>query len=250
MFRKTLSTFFTSVAVLACLGWAATPAEAVPLTFQTATGATDSAGEPINAKATFTLGTNTITVALTNLIVDQTSVGQNVTALSFKISGNVTSTASLTSSSGTVRQINGNHTFSDSGPRSTGWGFDDPSGPQFTLDWFTRDKSIAGQQAQSTLVGSPGSNNKYNNANGSMTTSSHDPFLAGTLTFTIHAPGVTSSTGISNVIFSFGTTAGDDHPGFLAAPAPPGLVLSLSGIGCVLLAFGARRFLQPRACAA
>src|SRR5438128_970132 len=75
-------------------------------TFTTGAGATDTVGEPVSAQADFTTGAGTITISLQNLIVNQNSVGQNVSDLYFTVSGTITS-PTISSSSSTLRTVSG-----------------------------------------------------------------------------------------------------------------------------------------------
>ena len=87
----------------------------------------------------------------------------------------------------------------------------------------------------------PDGNNAYSAANGSIVDNTgHNPFLT-SLTFSLTVSGVTSSSVIQNVFFSFGTKGGDNnHPGNLV-PTPEPRFVTLLSFGVVVLAFVARR---------
>jgi hypothetical protein len=239
------------------LVWTVVPARAGVIYDQTFTAnvANDpTAGGPVHASAEFVIstsgGTTDLQITLQNLIADQLTVGQSVTGLLFDLGGSNTSgTVTYHSSSGTPRTLETNGTFTDGSLTDTGWRFpptpsSTESGPSITLDWFNRDKSVAGGQAQYTLIGQPGANGLYNNANTSLMNLAHTPVLAGPLLFNLSLPNGVNS--VSNVVFEFGTALGDTQPGSptgnghqTPVPAPPALTLALLGGGCLVL-FGLR----------
>jgi hypothetical protein len=55
--------------------------------FDTPTGSQDSAGDPVVARAVFTVGANSITVTLTNLTTNIKDAGQLLSDLFFKAGG-------------------------------------------------------------------------------------------------------------------------------------------------------------------
>jgi hypothetical protein len=69
------------------------------------------------------------------------------------------------------------------------------------------------------IIGPANGSSGYSDANGSITggngqgNNPHNPFLFGTASFTITAPGVTADSVINNVVFSFGTSEGNNVPG-------------------------------------
>jgi hypothetical protein len=215
----------------------------------------DSAGDQVAANVLLTPSNGQITALVTNLLVDPTDVGQNITSVLVTLTNTNATNATMpnSQSSATVRTVNSDGTYTDSGTRSTGWGLvtknNNPNGNQITnnqfyIDWFSRDKSVAGQQAQSTLLGRPGANSKYNNANGSIAGSNggndaHDPFLAGTATFAVTVPNATATTQISGVTFYFGTQFGPYAVG--VAPEPASVLLFGGGVGLIGLIRWRRR---------
>jgi hypothetical protein len=81
----------------------------------------------------------------------------------------------------------------------------------------------------------------YTNANGSIAgNGAHNPFLNQTATFTIGNSSITANTVVSNVIFSFGTTAGVNVPGVGVVvrgdtvPEPANALLIASGISLIV----------------
>lgn len=226
--------------VLMGLMAAASTAQA-SLVFVTPAGST-AGGQPVNAQATFTFGTNSLQIVLQNFQANPTSIVQALSDLEFVING-TTSASSLTSSSGTERTIASNGTFSDGATVSTGWVFSSGGPSQFLLDVL----SGPGHAGPAHLViGPPDGSNVYSNANGSIAGNGpHNPVLANTATFNLSLTGVTSNTTISSVLFSFGTTPNDvtaEVPGTpLPSPAPEPTSLALLGIGALAAAAIRRR---------
>jgi hypothetical protein len=92
-------------------------ANAGTITYVTPSGATIN-GLPVDAEAVFTTGTDTLTITLTNLEANPTSVAQNLSDLTFTLSGGTIT--SLSSSSGQEITVNSNGTFSPGSTVSTG----------------------------------------------------------------------------------------------------------------------------------
>src|SRR5262245_12612406 len=62
------------------------PAAYATTVYATLPGAMDAAGQPVNAEADFTIGSGTLTIVLSNLLVNQTDVAQNISDLFFTLS--------------------------------------------------------------------------------------------------------------------------------------------------------------------
>jgi hypothetical protein len=227
--------------VVACLALAFSPAAfAGSFTFVTPAGSMSALDGPVNAQAVFTTGAGTLSISLSNLIVNQTSVGQNLSDLFFTING-ITIGGSLTSSSAVQRDVASNGTFTDGATVSTGWQFT-VSGGVFHLN------SLTGvNNASQTLIGLPDGSNVYSNANSSIAGSGpHNPFLRNDATFSLAFAGMTADTIISGATFSFGTTAGDNVVGVPRTPVPDnGTTLVLLGITLAAVE-GSRRLLAAR----
>ena len=212
-----------SVFLLMILAVSVPMASANTITFNTAVGATNpQSGQPVSATATFITGTNTLTITLTNLLINPTDVSQNISNLAFVLSSGQT-TGSISSSSALQRNVASDGSYTDGSVLPTGWGLlsNNPSGGM-TLE----DLGFAGP-AQ-TIIGAPGAGGVYSNANGSIAGNSpHNPFLAGPVSFTLNIEGLTAGDTVTRAIFSYGTTLGVDVPG---VPEPTSLLLMGSGL--------------------
>lgn len=238
-FRQTLSWVAALVVTAAVL--APGSASAATIVFTTGPGDTDSAGEPVSASAAFTTGTNTVTIDLRNLIVNQKSIGQNVSDLFFTLSNTSLQSGTTTSGTAISRNVASDGSFTDGGTVDAGWALTFNSTTGFHLN------GLAGATftPAHTLIGLPDPvTNTYDNANNSITGNGpHNPFLAPPVTFVLNIAGVTSATSITSATFSFGTTAGDNVRG---VPEPTTTALGLSGFITVGLATLRRRLRRSR----
>jgi hypothetical protein len=215
-----------SAAVISLSLLTVSPAVSSTITYVTPTGATTSGG-PVDASATFTTGTNSISVSLSNLQANITDVAQALSDLFFTYSGSNLSGQTLTSSSGQEITVASNGTFSLGPTVSTGWALSSPTSNTLLLN----DLGAAGPTH--LILGPPGSGGTYSNANGSIAGNGpHNPFLNQTAMFVISLMGITPSTTITSATFSFGTTAGINVAGVPSAvPLPGALSLFATGLG-------------------
>jgi len=200
-------------------------------TFITPSGSV-AGGQPVDASVTFTLGSGTLDLTLTNLQANPTSVIQNLSDFSFTLASITGGTLSGASSSA-LRTVAGDGSFTDAAgpntPAGVGWVFS-TSGSNYTLQVLSG-PGHAGPAH--TLIGGPGGGGTYTNANGSIAGNGpHNPFLDQSITFIFSIPGLTSSTEVLNPTFSFGTTPGVDVVGepLAATPEPPSILLILGGM--------------------
>ena len=204
--------------------------------FVTPSGSSTSGG-PVDASATFTVGTGTLDITLTNLESNPKDVAQSLSDLEFTLSTGQTS-GTLASSSGDPVDITSTSTASTPGTAvSTGWGLNNNVKGGLQLD------ALGYSGPAYTIIG-PGvgaGSDVYSNANSSIVNVPHNPFIWETGTFVLDIPGITTSTVVTSATFSFGTTAGtDDVPGGGQTPEPATMLLFGSG----LLALGG--FLRRR----
>jgi hypothetical protein len=233
-------------------GAAVTPSlRATSFTYTTSPGDTVASNLPISASATFDLEVNTLTVTLSNQVVNQTSVGQNVSNIFFSLGG--LTTGSVTGMVGGLIDMNNyGHTVivppstNSSLPAADYWNL---AGQQSTVGGssstvYHLDTLVGGHDF--TLLGLPNASDVYSNVNASLTNGHGDPLLYSTVIFTLNIEGLTPTTTLSNVDFGFNTSEGDVHgsvcsdcsitSGTSQTPAPePG---SLAMIGTGLTALG------------
>jgi len=214
-------------------------AQANTVTFMTPTGAT-AGGETVDASAVLTTGPGSLTIALSNLLTagQMHDAGQLLSDLSFTLGS--TSTGSVTSSTGTFISVasDGSVASATSGaspPDTVAWGLSN-SGNTYLLNGLAGKPSLT--PANLIIGGTAGSSTAYGNANASIAGNApHNPFVQGTADFVLSIPGVTASTNISDVIFSFSTTSGVNVTGVpsttgVPEPASLGLLaLGLAGLG-------------------
>lgn len=197
------------------------PSFASVITIETPTGST-LGGNPVDASATITTGTDTVTITLTNLQADPTSVAQGISDFDFVLSTGQTA-GSLSSVSGAAIEVSGTGTVTAfSAPTFANWTLNDNVNGGLQLD------ALGSGKPKYLILGLPGTGGTYDNAGGSIAGNiPHNPFLEGTGTFTVNVPGVTADTTLTGATFSFGTTAGEDVPATVPEPAS----LCLLGFG-------------------
>ena len=210
------------------------------ITYVTPTGST-AGGQPVDATATFTTGSGTVTIILSNLQANPTSVVQGISDLDFVLSNGATG-GTLASSSGQNLTVKSGGAFTLGSTVSTGWGLNNNVSGGLQLD------ALGYIGPAHLILGPPGVGNTYNNANGSIAGNKpHNPFLSQTATFTVVVAGVDATTKITSATFSFGTTAGADAidvPGTPQNPVPEPGTMALLGSGMIGLATVLRRKLK------
>ena len=227
---------------------AAGTANASPIVFQTAQGATTSGGA-VDASASFALGANSLDITLNDLLVNPNNVGQLLSGLSFSINGFTSGT--LLSSSGLLVTVgDGGSTTYAGADSTTGWVLQ--LQPTFDLcdicnNLLTPSK---GALAPAGLIIGPDVNGVYSDANGGIAgNSGHNPFVSESATFDLSIAGLTSSDSVSSVLFRFGTKFGKQTSngvctsgcGAASVPEPGALALFAAGLGSLGFALSRKR---------
>lgn len=220
-----------------------------------------TAGDPISAQAVFTLfSNNTMTLQLTNKLVNPSSVAQNITDFDFQLLNSLgqnitpgcTTATCLTSANAPSRVVvasNGSFTTLN-GPEDPKWAFSLSSGV-FLLD------GLSGAHTPAfSIIGPPGGAT-YSAAGGSIAGNvPHNPFINQSATWTFTIPNLATVVTPAHIVFSFGTVGGDtfscdNHGGCGAGggggggqAVPEPLSFALVGGGLIGMYFIRRR--RPR----
>lgn len=212
-------------------GWAIT-APATTITFSTGGNTTVGGGLPVNAQVTFSTGTNSVTVTLTNLQTKISDIAQALSGVSFELDNSKTGTT-IASSAGLERTVNSNKTFSDGATVPTGW--------EVLLDGTSMQLMLPDGVSDHSIIG-PASGTKYTNANSSIAgNSDNNAFLAGNVSFVIPVNGVTSSTSVDWATFHFGICACYVQACNSVVPEPSSIALVGMALGCGAIGAWRRR---------
>ncbi len=160
----------------------------------------------VAATANFTVGSGFVTVTLSNDLTNPKSAGQLLSGLGFTLSSGQTP-GTLGPTSANLRRVDKGGSFADLGPSATGWALDDTFPNGFLLCVLCT--NLGGSGPSHLLIGGPASTGTYVSANGSIAGNKpHNPFTAGTATFLINVPGLSSSATVTSATFFFSTTEG------------------------------------------
>lgn len=218
-------------ALIGIVGLAVLAGSVQAQTFVTPINST-SAGNPVNAKAVFTINANlgTVTVNLFNLLTASQvqSVGGNLSNIAFTLSGTGFTNASISNTSPFQNQLvnvaSGGGVTLMGTTNQLGWGLLGSNG-SYTIE----DLGFAGP-SRTLIGGTAGSTTPYTNANGSIAGNGpHQSFIQGEADWVINVSGLTANTVVTSATFSFGTTLGNDVVGIVPEPA----TLAALGLGAI-----------------
>lgn len=183
-----------------------------------------------NVSGSIVAGNGTVTITLNNNLTNAqvVSIIQNVSGVYFQVSGYNGGAVSLSASNSTqsTNIDNAGNAVLAGAVNPTGWAAGH-SGNTITVCVICAFGISSPAGPDQTIIGGTGSG-LYANANGSLAGNNpHNPFLAGTTTFTLIVPGVTVNSTFSNVVIQFGTSA---TPPDTTVPEPASMFLLGSGL--------------------
>jgi hypothetical protein len=206
-----------------------------------------NSGQNLNAEVFFTTSGSTLTVELVNLITNEVTDGQSVSGVAFKIgdSGSIPATITPTASgygsdsnhsNGQLIDIASGGAVSNAGACNStclaGWGA--------STSLASGVASISMHSFPTDTISGVAASNGYPNGNPSLTNSNHQPEFEEMVTFTFSGlTGLGASSTISNVVFNFGTQAGQTVAagnGFTVTTPEPGTLSMMFGGASLLLA--------------
>lgn len=192
--------------VLAATLLMAPGADALVLAYDIPSGALDSAGNPLSARATFSTTTGgLLTVNIQNLQSNPKEIGQIITDLTFTLSTGQTS-GSINAAPFTKAQFERNIAASgiptDTLDANPGWALQNNVGGGLRLCVLC----TGGVGPTHGIIGPPDGTNLYSALDASLKgVSTSEPFLAGVVTFQLSIGGVTSASYVDSATFSFGS---------------------------------------------
>jgi hypothetical protein len=193
-----------------------------------------------NVSGSIVAGNGTVTITLNNNLTNAqvVSVIQNISGVYFQVSGYNGGAVSLSASNSTqsTNVANDGTGVLAGAVNPTGWAAGN-SGNTIALCVVCAFGIVSPAGPDQTIIGGDGVG-PYSAANGSIAGNDpHNPFLVGTVTFTLVVPGVTVDSTFSNVVLQFGTEA--TPPQTQEVPEPASMFLL--GSGLVGAAAGLRR---------
>jgi len=195
------------------------------ISFSTPVNSVESGGLPVSATATVTTDTDSLTITLSNLFSDPRSSAQTVTGFELWLDP-IVNNANLTSVTGTMINIDPvtQNPIQTAGS-ITHWTLTPTLSDLNSILSLT---SLGGSHPANSIIGPPGSNGAYNNANASIM--GDQPLIYATAVFHLDAPGVTASTPVTSATFFFSSTPGNGVVGSPSVPEPGSLSLLITGV--------------------
>ena len=208
--------------------------------FMTPGGSTDTGGDPVSAMADFGVSGTTLTLTLTNTLGGIKDAGQLLTDVFFTVSSGI---PTLGTQTGDLVDVgSGGAIITDLGTTPLFWGFG-----AATVNSISGFEACVICQGSVTALATPAegvlgpvsADGKFDNANGSIASNpAHNPFVNNFATFTFTVP---SSVTVDDVIFSFGTKAGDNVSSGPTPSVPEPGYSALLGLGVLAIGWIARR---------
>jgi hypothetical protein len=201
---------------------------------------TDPSVTNVSGSASFTTGTDTISLTLTNTLADLQSLAQTLSDISFSVTnGGAVTTSSVTTTANLIGLTDGSTSATHTSGTTNPWTLSGSGGNYL----FT---GLNGQdQTRSLILGNITNEATYcvPKCPDGLGNSNFNPFIDETATFILGISGVTAASSISNVVFSFGTAPET----FVGVPIPAAVWLFGSGL-IGLIGIARRRLsVAPRA---
>jgi len=216
-----------------------------PPSAQAATSSfTTGTASGVSASATFVTGTNTVAVTLSNTLAASafTNSAQAISDISFTTSTALSGTPTGSGATGSLINISTTGDVTPAAGTPTRW----TDAGSITRSGNTITATVLGGGQPSQMVAPTPGPGPIEFPNVNQGVANFNPYVSGTLSFTVAVTGVTSSTTITSATFSFGTGPETFVPGVpTTTPVPEPSTLAIAGLGTLgFLGYGLRRRLK------